>query len=116
MNNFLVFEEILLLSHQNEIYRYEYMDVLIITAIHLFILLKFLEHLIINFAHKTNINFFLVVLVLYELTILTKNIEVLTGLTLGYTYFYITGIFEIFIGLFFILFKEGNPKLILQLN
>lgn len=82
--------------------------------IHLLIFLKFIKNFIISFVKDNTVNIFLILLVFYEITIVAKNFNILSGLTDAHTYFVITSIFEAFIGLFFCIFKSDNPRLLLQ--
>lgn len=82
--------------------------------IHLLILYIFIKELFITSENNHAINLFLVVLVFYEITVVTKFLNYLTGFANGYFYFSITNIFEILFAIFFIAFKADNKRLILQ--
>lgn len=89
---------------------------LLLVIIHTCILLRFLYFFILRINAEHIFYVFVTVLILYETTIITKFINVLTNFTDAYIYFIITTIFEILIGLFFRPFKEDNPRLLLQLK
>ncbi len=87
-----------------------------VSIIHFFILLKFLKELIISFVKDNLIDIFLVALLFYEITLITKDLNYLTGFTNDYVYYVITSIFEITFGLFFIIFKSDDKRLIFRLK
>ena len=66
-------------------------------------------------AHR-KVNIFQLVLILYETSIIMKLLAFLTNAEVGQLYFLITTIFEIFIAVFFIIFKEDNQKLLLSIK
>ena len=80
------------------------------------IFLKFCYDLIGDTTKNNRIDFFLVVLIFYALTLITKVDSTYTDLSQNYYYFKITNILDVIIGLFFVIFRYGNPKLILQLK
>ena len=84
--------------------------------IHLVIFLKFIKDFIIDFIRNNILNIFLIVLAFYEITIITKNFNILSGITNAHVYFVITTFFEILIGLFFCIFRSDDNRLILQLK
>ena len=94
----------------------KYVAVFLLILVHTLIFFRFIYILVMNISLKNVIQMFTVILVLYEITIITKFINILTNFTDAYIYFIITTIFEIFIGLFFIIFREDNPRLLLQLK
>ncbi len=75
----------------------------------LFILLR---NYIVEFVTKKN-NLFLLFLVIYQLTIISKFLNLLLGFADATAFFIITSIFQIAFGLFFSIFREDNPKLVL---
>ena len=85
-----------------------------ISIIHLLILYIFIKELFITSEKNHAINLFLVVLVFYEITVVTKFLNYLTGFTNDYFYYSITNVFEILFAIFFIVFKADNSRLILQ--
>lgn len=89
---------------------------LIIGIIHLIIFLVFIKDFIIIFVNKDLVNVFLVILSFYEITIITKDFNLLTGITDANIYFAITTIFEILFGLFFCVFRSDDNRLLLQLK
>lgn len=68
----------------------------------------FLKETILYLNKDLKINLFLLILTFYEITIVTKFIIYITQLNLGVIYFYITTAFEIFIGIFFIIYNVNN--------
>ncbi len=76
-------------------------------AILVILLTKFADHLTKNHEIKT----FFTLLILYQLNNITKELNLFSGFINAYSYFYITTAFEILIGLFFIIFKEDDPRI-----
>ena len=93
-------------------------DIIIISVItlHILILLLFLKEFIIPYAKENLFSIFLFCLIFYEITVVAKFINYLTGFTNGYYYFIITSFFEIAFGIFFIIFKADNKRLVFQLK
>ncbi len=87
-----------------------------VSIIHFFILLIFLKELIMTFVTKNLVKIFLIILIFYEIMTVAKFLNYLTGFTNAYIYFIITSIFEITFGLFFIIFKSDDKRLIFQLK
>lgn len=85
-----------------------------VIIIHFIILLEFLKEFIIPFIRNNVISIFILVLIFYEITLVAKYLNYLTGFTNGYYYFIITTFFEIAFGIFFIIFKADNKRLIFQ--
>ena len=92
------------------------MTAISLSIIHFFILMIFLKELIIPFVKENLINIFLVALIFYEITIVVKSLNYLTGFTNNYIYWVTTSVFEIIFGLFFIIFKSDDKRLIFQLK
>ena len=88
--------------------------VMTVILIHLFILGFFLKDIIVSLNKNYIINIFVLLLAFYEITVVAKNINYLTGFTNDYYYYIITNIFEIIFGLFFIIFKADDGRLILR--
>lgn len=78
-------------------------------SIILFILLR---NYIVEFVNKKN-NLFLLFLVIYQLTNISKFLNLLLGFADATAFFIITSIFQIAFGLFFSIFREDNSKLVL---
>ena len=85
-----------------------------LSIIHLLILYIFIKELFITSENNHAINLSLVVLLFYEITVVTKFLNYLTGFTNDYFYFSITTFFEILFAIFFIVFKADNNRLVLQ--
>jgi hypothetical protein len=58
------------------------------------------------------INFFHIMLILYESSIILKFITLVLNIHNGILLFYITLAFELFLGLFFSLFRDDSPKVL----
>lgn len=83
---------------------------------HAIIFYKIFSYAVIELHHKDTLNFSLLVLVLYELSILTKFIAYLNGDHLSYVLFSITLFFEIAIALFFTIFRIDDARLMKYLK
>lgn len=86
---------------------------IIIVLEHLTLLLIFIKNLITTFANDRKINLFYLMLVIYELLSIFKFFNLLIGFADAIAFFIITSIFQIAFGLFFSIFREDNPRLIL---
>ena len=88
-----------------------------LSIIHSFILLIFLKQFMTTFYAKQNlVDIFSLLLIFYEIMNIAKFLNYLTGFTNDYFYFNITTSFEILIGIFFIIFKADNKRLVFQLK
>jgi len=88
-----------------------------ITTFHIAIILRILYLFIMVVATKQVINFFYLVLAFYEFTVLLKFFNYLFTLNVdAYTYFLITTLFELLVGIFFTTFREDSPKLVFKLK
>jgi hypothetical protein len=83
---------------------------------HFLVLFKFLQNFIIKFALNRTINIFLGCLILYEITATTKYFGLITGFANAGLYLIITTVFEVLVGIFFCLFKESSPRLLINLD
>ncbi len=89
---------------------------ILMSLIHFLIFLKLIKDFVVNIVKNNLFDIFLLVLVFYELTVITKFLNLLSGFTDANIYFIITTTFEILIGLFFCIFKSDDNKLLLQLK
>jgi hypothetical protein len=91
---------------------------IIVIFTHLFILFFFARRAVFSVVALKSVNIFHMILILYETSVIMK---LLTSLTiydpeLSLFHFFITSIFEAFIAVFFAVFKEENPKLLIALK
>jgi len=77
---------------------------------------KFCYDLISELQMNHSVDIFQIVPIFYIFSLLTKVDSVITGFSNNYYYYHITNILDILIGLFFVIFRYGNPKHILQLK
>ena len=70
-----------------------------------------MEPFIKRLIHENIWDTFLVVSLLYEISIIAKNVISITDITTGDIYFILTSIFELLMGLFFLLFTDETPFL-----
>ena len=104
----IFFIAVCLLSLQKELW------VITVSVIHLSILFFFLKEIIVTYTKNYQVMIFVLVLLFYELTVVAKYLNYFTGFTNNYHYFIITAIFEAIFGIFFIIFKADNRRLIFQ--
>lgn len=81
-------------------------------VIHLVILIYFLKVLILYYGLNRKVLFFHFFLLAYEFSLLLKFFVYWHELNLGLIYFYLTTIFQILIGIFFLFINEKNSPLI----
>ncbi|MHB8339341.1 MAG: hypothetical protein ACYC49_02015 [Ignavibacteriaceae bacterium] len=104
---------VLIFIEANSIHK---LDIILIEIINIFIMIAFLTDFILHYTAKRIFSLPLILLVLYELTVVTKYISLITEYKNAYPYFIIASIFEAFVGLFFCIFKEDDPRIIIQLK
>lgn len=80
------------------------------------ILVFFIKRAILYIANNQKVNLFHAVLLLYVLTIILKFFVRQVDVNAGSVYFVVTGMFEILIAVFFTIFREDNPRLLIELN
>ncbi len=89
----------------------------ITSIVHFAIILVLLNYLIMNLYKEKRINFFIFFMILYEGTVATKLISILSSSLSSWSYYYfLTSLFDLFMVVVFILFKYGSKRLILQLK
>ena len=88
----------------------------IMNLVDFLIFLKFLKIFIFKLVNEKSINFFLICLIFYQLTALIKILNFIGGAANASEYFIITTFFEIFIGLFFCIFKDDDPRIMIKLK
>lgn len=88
----------------------------LLIACHLLIFSKFIKYIIIRLHSFSEIDCFYLVLTFYELTFLVSFIVILSHTTIGYIEHYITLVFQLLIGIFFIIFRYNSRFLQLHLK
>ncbi len=88
----------------------------VIILLHSIILLFFLRLFIKNSFTNLKFDIFLLPIVIYETSLLMRFFFALTGTNIGYLYYLITSILEVFIGIFFTIFTEDSPALQIKLH
>ncbi len=91
-------------------------DELIFILIHSLILGIFIKQLTLRLFNSKVINLFILILVFYEITVVTKSFNLITEFTGAHFYYLITSIFEFFIGMYFCIFKEDSPNTTITLK
>jgi len=89
---------------------------IILAAIHLVILLGVFIHAAIFARDTSGINFFHIVLVLLESSTIIKLLFYVFDLRNGVLNFFLSTAFEILIGVFFLIFREDDKKLVFMLH
>jgi hypothetical protein len=80
--------------------------------IHFIIFVSFLKVMVVFYSLNRRLLLFHLMLVLYEFSLILKFFVYYNEVGIGPAYYYVTTVFEIMIGIFFIIFKEANsPKL-----
>jgi hypothetical protein len=80
--------------------------------LHTMIFIIILMRTVINISEQEKLNIFHFVLLLYELTTVTRFVVVLSEVKTGLIFFYLTAAFGIFIGIFFLIYNEvTSPKI-----
>lgn len=92
--------------------------VMMVTLImlHLFIFTVFLKDFVWETVTKKTLNVFFIALIVYELSVLVRLFYAANGTSMGLYHYTVLTILEIFIGIFFTIFRENNPKLQFQLK
>ncbi len=88
-------------------------NILVLILIYSIVFLVFLKDLIVEYVNTSTINLFYMMLVFYQLTMISKFLNLIIGFADATAFFIITSIAQIFFGLFFSIFREDNPRLIL---
>lgn len=84
---------------------------ILIAAIHLLILYKFIKITVIQLHNTGKFNLFYFVLVFYELSLIINLIVHLVGTDMGLVIFYSTLSFQILVAIFFTVFREDSSLL-----
>ena len=88
----------------------------IMILIHVIITFFFIKRTFAFTANSGKVNIFHLILLLEEISIILKTSTILISLKPGISYFIATNAFEILIALFFIMYKEDNDKLFIDLR
>jgi hypothetical protein len=79
---------------------------------HVIIFVIILKHTVVYISSQEKLNLFHFVLLLYEISAITRFIVVMGDIKTGVIFFYITAAFGILIGIFFLFYNEKNsPKI-----
>jgi hypothetical protein len=84
---------------------------IVLLVIELLILIRILYRILIQLHHNQIVNLFYLVLAFYMTSIVASSIIYLNGDHQSVILFVITLSFQIFIAIFFSIFREDNPKL-----
>lgn len=79
------------------------------------VLLQLLKRFVISFATENLLNIYLLLLMFYELMIISKIYNYFSQFTQAYEYYFITTAFQVLIAIFFIIFRTDDPKFIRSL-
>lgn len=83
---------------------------LVLQQIIIFVII--LKRTIVYIGNQEKLNIFHFVLLLYELTLITRFIVVLGEVKTGLIFFYLSAAFGIFIGIFFLFYNENNSPVL----
>lgn len=97
-------------SHRIEV------EALIILCLHFMVLTVFLKQFIWVTVTERLFDVFIIFLIAYELLILIRLFYAANGSIMGLYYYMVSILCETFIGLFFTIFRENNPKLHIRLK
>jgi len=85
----------------------------VFVACQVVILIFFLRDLFIDIRENENINLFYIVMILYIVSIIIKMVFYIVYQSTGYLYLFITNIFQLLIGIYFICYNVNNSRRIL---
>jgi len=88
----------------------------IILFLHFLILIKFIKIAIVKLHQTGELNWFFLVLILYEISVVTKVLIFISATETGNIYFYLTLVFQYLIAIFFAIFREGSSLLRIRLR
>ena len=88
----------------------------LVLILHFLILIMFIKKLMLKLHQLGEFNWFYLVLVFYEITVLLKVIVFLSGAEIGILYFYLTLAFQFLVAIFFTIFREENQLLRIRLK
>jgi hypothetical protein len=92
------------------------MMMLTLIMLHLFIFTIFLKDFVWETVTNKAFDLYFIMLIIYELSILVRLFYAANGSSMGLYYYVVLTILEIFIGIFFTIFRENNPRLQIQLK
>ena len=92
------------------------MLVITLIVLHLFIFTVFLKDFVWETVTNKSFNIYIIALITYELSVLVRLFYAANGTSMGLYYYLVLTILEIFIGIFFTIFRENNPKLHIQVK
>ncbi|MEW6702695.1 MAG: hypothetical protein AB1298_08235 [Bacteroidota bacterium] len=88
----------------------------VIILLNVIILFIFVRRTIIFIVLNGKVNIFHVVLLVYQTSIVMKDLDILTNANTGVVNFYATGVFQFLVAIFFSIFKEEDGKLLINLR
>lgn len=91
-------------------------EIILLSFLDFVLFLSFLKHFILKLVKGKELNIFLICLIFYQLTAITKFLNIITGFTTAYAYLLATNVFEMLIEIFFCIFKENSEKLKIKLE
>jgi len=88
----------------------------IILFLHFLILIKFIKIAIVKLHQTDELNCFSLVLILYEISVVTKILIFISATETGNIYFYLTLVFQYLVAIFFTIFRESSSLLRIRLR
>lgn len=87
----------------------------LILILHFLILFIFIKKLMLKLYHSGEFNWFYLVLIFYEITVILKVMVFISSTEIGILYFYLTLAFQFLVAIFFTIFRENSPLLRIRL-
>ncbi len=84
---------------------------ILVLILHFLILIVFIKKLMLKLHQLSEFNWFYLVLIFYEITVILKVIVFISGTEIGILYFYLTLAFQFLVAIFFTIFREESPLL-----
>jgi len=93
---------------------WEYSQIFIIVVL-LLVLILLVKNSFEFVIEKGSINIFHVVLVFYQMLNVLKFFSLINNFSTGIWFFFLSNILQLFIGIFFLIYREDNPKLLIRI-
>jgi hypothetical protein len=88
----------------------------VLSILHFLLLFYFLKDFIVKLVVGKTISVFIFCLIFYEITATSKYFGLITGFANAGSYLIVTTVFEVLIGIFFCIFREDSPRILINLE
>jgi hypothetical protein len=88
----------------------------LVLIMHFLILLIFIKKLMLKLYQSDEFNWFYLVFIFYEITVILNVIVFISGTDVGILFFYLTLAFQFLVAIFFTIFREESPLLRMRLK